>query len=155
MLSGRKRSVIDAYEKGYRVDENGNLISFTDKRRKTREDSDGYLGVSYRVDGECSELKVHQLMAYQKFGGRFLNEDLVVRHLDGDPSNNEPENIALGTPSQNAMDKPKEQRIKDASNPQYDYGAIKEFYKETESYKQTMEEFDISSKGTLHYILNN
>ena len=44
------------------------------------------------------------------------------------------------------------------SNPKYRdnefVNRVREYYKKEGSYKKTMEKFGITSKGTLHYMLN-
>ena len=52
------------------------------------------------------------------------------------------------------MDIPKQKRIDNASNRKYDYEAVRSYYQETKSYKDTMKLFGITSKGTLNYILH-
>ena len=55
---------------------------------------------------------VHRFIAYPKFGDNIFKEGIVVRHLDDNPNNNTWNNLELGTPSQNMMDKSEESRIK-------------------------------------------
>lgn len=61
-------------------------------------DPDGYLHVPLRGQRRA----VHTLVAAAFLGPR--PEDMQVRHLDGDPSNNRPENLAYGTGSDNCLD---------------------------------------------------
>ena len=103
-------------------------------------------------------IKVHRMQAYQKFGDKIYNENLVVRHVNGNYLDNSLDNIELGTDSENMMDVPEEIRIKKASNAAKIYSdelvtTIKRF-KETHTYNETMQEYNISSKGTLYYIIN-
>lgn len=53
------------------------------------------------VDGRTR--KVHTLVAAAFLGPRPF-DGAVVRHLDGDPSNNSVDNLAYGTPSENILD---------------------------------------------------
>lgn len=58
------------------------------------------------------------------------------------------------------MDIPKQVRIKKSLHAssflkKYENDEVKKYYNKTKSYKKTMSKFNISSKGTLHYILNN
>lgn len=155
--------IVFAYNKGYRVNNNGDLVSPTGIKRKLRKTPHGYFETNIRIGGKMHHLILHKLVAYQKFGERLFACD-CVRHLDGNPLNNVPENIAIGSLSDNMLDIPKEIRIKRAafaSTHQENYRNnkivkdIKRFYSENHSYKKTMEAFDISSKGTLFYILHN
>ncbi len=105
---------------------------------------------------------VHMLCAYQKYGEMALKCE-CVRHLDGNSLNNAHNNIAIGTLSENTMDIPEDVRRKRATKASHSYmmkwnakdvETIKEYHSKGHSYKKTMEVFDISSKGTLYYILN-
>lgn len=156
-----------AHSLGYRV-ENGVVISpYSGRPRKLKigEDKSGYRRASFNIratTGEAYPIDVHQLVAYQKYGDDVFNSGIEVRHLDGDSLNNCDENIAIGTCSENAFDKPKEMRVSVAitastNNRKFsdeEVATIRKFYKNVRSYKLTMEEFNIKSKGTLHYILN-
>ena len=162
MISKSNIAVIDAFSKGYRINESGQLISPKGVVKKLRKSPRGYLCFSYRINRTSVPLLVHRLCAYQKYGDIIFNAD-NVRHLDGNSLNNSPINIEIGTYSDNCQDKQKEVRVrcaKNASKHQSSYrnddrvAEIKEYYKKTCSYKLTQAKFGISSKGTLWYILN-
>ena len=154
-----------AFHKGYRVAPNGDIISpkgdilngCTRKR----------CGLSYktfgvRVDGKVTHIPVHRFVAYLKYGELGLTSD-CVRHLDGNSTNNSLENIEIGTHRDNMLDIPKEIRVKRAKHASsfivvYNdemVCEIKRFHDKTNSYKQTMNKFGITSKATLHNILHN
>ncbi len=86
-----------------------------------------------------------------------------VRHFNGNEKDNSDENILIGTPSENMMDKSEEVRRKWAINASKHIRKfddvimleIKSMYEDTKSYKKVMQKYKISSKGTLHHILNN
>ena len=63
----------------------------------------GYGGYSYvrLVGGQM--IRIHTLMAETFVGPRPLGQG--VRHLDGNPVNNSPENLAWGTQAENMQDK--------------------------------------------------
>ena len=70
------------------------------------------------------------------------------------------ENILIGTHSQNMMDISKELRLKKALKAtsfvrKYNKEEVIKFHNKSKSYKETMEKFNILSKGTLNYILKN
>ena len=106
---------------------------------------------------------VHRLVAYQKFGDEIFVKDKVVRHLDGNSLNNSDNNIAMGTNCENQRDIPKNVRNSRAINAankirRFTDEMIKKLRKEynsLRSYKKIMESWNISSKGSLHYMLNN
>ena len=111
---------MQAFEKGYYVNEKGDVISPLGRVRKPQpyRNSRGSGGFYYRftvqveIDGEKYKTSVayHQLAAYQKFGEEALSEGVVVRHRNGDSEDNRPDNILLGTSSDNMMDQPEEVR---------------------------------------------
>ena len=154
-LSKNNQLILKAYEAGYRVDRAGNVIS---------PHSGENLRLNLRKDyyqfgiGHAGKVKVHRLQAYQKYGPKIFAEGIQVRHLNGNAKDNSYQNIAIGTASDNMMDKPKWLRVKQASQAHKKHKnvlEIRNFYRLNKSYKKTMERFNISSKGTLHFILNN
>ena len=148
-----------AYDKGYRITKEGEVIGvkgFTVGHYS----QNGYLRFKIRDEnGENKNASAHRLQAYQKFGERIYEPGTVVRHLDGDQKNNHVDNIAIGTMKDNIMDIPAQKRIDRALHAtsfvrKYDKKEVREFHEIKGSYKTTMEHFGISSKGTLHHILN-
>ena len=82
-----------------------------------------------------------------------------ISHLDGNYLNNSESNIDLGTNSDNMMDIPKEVRIRKSSNASKKYSdelvqMIRLDKEKGMSYKELMIKYNISSKGTLSYIIN-
>ena len=148
--------IILAYNKGYRVIEN--KVYYKNKSRKLN-NQNGYSRFSIRNEvGKLSTVKVHVLVAYQKFKEEILKENIVVRHLDNNSLNNLESNITIGTNSDNMQDIPKEKRIRIATNAssfikQFDHTVVVNFYNNCKSYNKTMTCFGIKSKSTLHFIL--
>ena len=60
--------------------------------------------VPVQRDGVSRYTSVHRLVALA-FHGSPTAEQTVVRHLDGDWTNNRPDNLAWGTPHENEQDK--------------------------------------------------
>lgn len=155
-------AIIIYFRKGYRINADGYLVSPSGVIRKAKKRKDGYFEVSFRMEGRFYHILLHRLCAYQKYGEIVFMAD-CVRHLDGDKSNNAPDNIEIGTDSDNAMDVPcllRTERAVRATMCTSGYRnneivkEIRDYHKSTNSYKLTMRRFGISSKGTLHYILN-
>lgn len=119
----------------------------------------GYLTTKLKVDGKLVRLKAHRLQAFQKYGELLYNDATVTRHLNSNKEDNSWDNIVLGSHSENMFDIPKQIRIKRAIyassfKKKYNNEDIINFHNEHKSYKRTMQQFNISSKGTLNYILN-
>lgn len=74
----------------------------------------GYRAMSLYIAGITPprgvQVNQHQLVAYAKFGEAMFAEGIEVRHLDGVRLNNAPDNIAIGTRSENMMDMSPEAR---------------------------------------------
>ena len=157
----KSRYEILAKDKGYYVDLQGNAFSARGKKVGTR-GSDPYMYIGIRVsETKVIKVYVHRLQAYQKFGDAIFDKGIEVRHLNGDSFDNSYENIAIGTPFENAMDKAKETRMRCAKKASE---AIKKYsdelaqqiqleYSKGSNYRELMKKYSISSKGTLNYIL--
>lgn len=147
-----------AYRKGYRVTELGSLIN--PKGKVIGSWDGGYFGTSIVLNKIKIRLRSHRLQAFQKYGTMIYEKGILVRHADGNPTDNTWGNIIIGTPKDNMMDIPEQIRIKKALHAssfvrKYNKEKVRKYYEECKSYKSTMSEFSISSKGTLHYILNS
>jgi hypothetical protein len=145
-------------KRGYFVTEEG--VLYNPKKESIGCYDRDYLISFIRVNGVKRKIKAHRLQAYQKYGDKLYETGIIVRHFDGNSKNNSWDNILIGTQSQNMMDIPKQIRVKSALIAtsyvrKYDKNKVKEFYEKEKSYKKTMEYFNISSTGTLHFILNN
>ncbi len=147
-----------ASKRGYVVTEDGILLNPNGKEIGII-NSAGYKITMIRVKGKQIIFTAHRLQAYQKYGNKLFEDNIITRHLDGHSLNNSWNNIAIGTQSDNMMDIPEQIRIKKAKyaasfNRKYNKEEIKKFHRKEKSYKKTMEKFNSSSKGTLNYILN-
>lgn len=86
---------------GYLVSDEGRVWS--EKTRRfiaQRTDREGYAVVQIYRNNRCVKQFVHQLVARAFIEG----SGPLLRHLDGDPQNNAPSNLAWGTQRENAHD---------------------------------------------------
>lgn len=148
-----------AFDKGYRIDDDGKVIGLKGQEIGSYSQA-GYK--KFKIKSASSEKKLHvnahRLQAYQKYGEKIYESGIVVRHLDNDKTNNTKDNIAIGTYSENYMDQPEHVRVARAKHAasfvkKHNDTEVIDFYNDCNSYQKTMDEFGISSKGTLHYIL--
>lgn len=148
-----------AYALGYRVSEDGLTVGrIGGVNLTTNLTKDGYQRFCVGPNNGRKNVRVHRLQAFQMFGDAIYQEGIVCRHLDGNSQNNAASNIALGTQSDNMMDRSKECRQRCAFNAsrsivKHDHSAVVEFYKEN-GFTATLNHFKISSRGTLSHILN-
>ena len=110
-----------AVENGYTVTEDGVAMGPTgplkgtikNKRAKhTGHERVAYWHISIRMDATGTiPVPIHRFVAFLKYGEVSMQAGTVTRHLDSDPHNNHWDNIAIGTQSDNMMDRPEEERI--------------------------------------------
>lgn len=163
-LSKNNQAILVAVERGYTIDDSGIVYNRFGRKVKGYL-RNGYMTFTVKMPKSRHNIgvKFHRLQAYKNFGELIFKKDIVCRHLDGNPLNNTKDNILIGTPRQNMMDQSKEVRMRKSLNAakhlrRFSDSKMKEvlsFYEKCKSYKKTMEEFDISSKGTLNYMINN
>ncbi len=96
-----------AAAKGYLVLRDGTPIGVHKHPLKPYVCHDGYHHIGIKYNKHCESISVARLQAYQKYGERALTEEVEVRHLNGNPDDNSYDNIAIGSKSDNAMDKPR------------------------------------------------
>lgn len=94
---------------GYEVSNLGRLYSVKRPRvqrsgriLRTQAMPSGYRTAAMWRDGRQSTVTVHSLVLAAFVGPR--PNGLVIRHLDGEPSNNRADNLAYGTYAENAQD---------------------------------------------------
>ena len=159
-LSKNAKGVIDAYNKGYRISECGNFLTYKNRIHTQKHFKSGYPVFYCRnLKNEKLGIKWHRLQAYQKYGNLLFEENTVVRHLNAIRTDCSLNNILIGTHQENTMDKPEEMRkrcatIASSFMKKYNHEDVILYYEKCKSYKETMEKFNISSKSTLSFILN-
>lgn len=149
------RLIKHSIKMGYRVLEDGQVIGLKRKPLNLYLNKTGYLSFSIRKeDKNNTNLNVHKLQAYQKYGDLSIQEGIVVRHLNGNKQDNSYDNIAIGTQLENIIDMTPLQRKLNASSPIHNHLKIIEDITSGMSYKQVQEKYNISSKGTISFIVN-
>lgn len=165
-ISGEWKRVLSAYEAGFRITKEGDILSHTGNivsgyiKRKVP----GYFlrYISIRLEGKPTCAAVHKLQAYQKFGDIVLSNDVLIRHKDGDSLNNSFDNILIGSMSDNLMDRPEEDRLNHSLNAakhtrklsEEQVRSLRKDRNEGFTYKQLTNKYGIS-KSTVSYIVNN
>lgn len=151
--------IILAIEKGYMATDEGNIIGIKGKILRGVINKRNYRVFTLR-DGKKNRLIFnHHIVAFQKFGEMLFEKGMEVRHLNGNSLDNSWLNIRIGTHQQNMMDKSAEVRLTSAMKAtshirKYDKNEVRDFYAKN-GWKKTMDNFKISSKGTLSYVLNS
>lgn len=139
---------------GYKVEDG--IVYKNDQKISLHKHRGGY----YMFKALKKNIGVHRFVAYMKYGEKTFEPGIQVRHLDNDSFNNIHDNIAIGTASENAMDKSKEMRMKCALTAtsfvrKHNHLAVLEDHKKGVSYTQLMKKYNISSKGTISWIINH
>ena len=121
------------------------------KQNKKNNKGQHYFCVSYK----CKTICVHRLI-YAKFVGK-LKKHLQINHIDGNPSNNRPENLELVTQSQNQIHRfrvLKSPAVIGRSKINYEVAnEIRELRKSGAKYLDLAAQFNLS-KSTISYIVN-
>lgn len=160
-LSKSNYFVKEIIKKGYRVIDN-KLYNPKGKRLSLHMHKNYYMH-NFSLNKEKCTLGIHKIVAFQKFGDKMFKKNIVIRHLNSNSFDNSINNIEIGTQSQNVMDMDeviRKEKAKKAASYIRKYSdefikKIKKYYEKVKSYKKVMVKFNIKSKGTLHYILNN
>ena len=113
-LSKNNLALIEVCQKGYEVI-NGEILNHLNKKINFILTKKGYPIISVSIWNTRYPVKVHRLVAYQKFGNAVFEKGIEVRHLNGNKLDFSFENILIGTAKENSQDKPKEKRLKCAS----------------------------------------
>ena len=170
MNSIQNNLTLHAVKAGYSITDNGEVISPKGKIINSflnGSNSAKYLVFSIRELSKwkyAKKVKVHKLQAYQKFGEEIFKKGIMVRHLNSDSLDNSWGNIGIGDNSDNQMDRSPEcrkksaviatRKMQDNIRSYEERCKIYEDLKNNISYSQIMEEYNISSKGTLSYMKN-
>lgn len=162
-MSHPNRAIICAYERGYRVLPDGSVTGIRTKKLSSLARLNGYpcFGICVAWMSRSVNIYVHRLCAYQKFGDAIFSPDIQVRHLNGNRADNRFDNIAIGTMSDNCMDKPAHIRKRAAliagraNSPldEQDVITIRNRLADGAIYSEIMREYGIA-KSTVSYIKN-
>lgn len=158
------KAVIQAYKMGYRV-KDGKLYNVDGNELSpyVNPTGSGYCEFTIRWNKTRHKVRVHHLIAYQKFGNKAFEPGMQIRHLNGDSMDNRYSNIGIGDASANSMDRPPEERfahaVKAATDRRiytdYEIETMRRLHAEGWTYKRLMEEFGVKSKGHMSYIINH
>lgn len=162
-MNNHNTAVKEAYKRGYRVTDDGNLLNPSGKRISGWKPRDkGYWYHSIKIKKKTQHFARHRLAAYQWFGEIVFITGIQVRHLNGNPSDCSKGNIVLGTQSENMMDRPKEERLLHARKAaahsrKLTDKQIEQLRNDREdglTYKELAEKYNVA-KSTISYIVNN
>jgi hypothetical protein len=96
-------------ERGFTFNESGNIVKPDGNvmpSRVTGTDQRGYYhAVKVKDNGVSRPIPVHRFISYMKYGDTALRNKVQTRHLNGVSTDNTPSNIAIGSASDNAMDR--------------------------------------------------
>jgi hypothetical protein len=157
-----QRTIVEAVDKGYTVAKCGEVISPAGKTLKLCPNRNGYLGFSIRdANLERQTVPVHKVVSYLKFGKDSFKPGIHTRHLNGNHLDNSWDNIAIGTASENQMDKSPDTRLKAArvaaakrrSLTEEEVEELRSLQKQGWTNKQLRERYGIA-KSTVSYIVN-
>ena len=151
-----------AHFKGYRV-VNGKVISPHGKIRicQTKGRSNfrtPYLQFTIGIGNKkTTQVCVHRLVAFQKFGEASFGSEIQVRHLDDNSLNNLDHNIGIGTRLDNAMDQSPEKRSArgHCKHTQDLLERVKQDHDNGLSYKKLRKKYGLSLSLLSYYLSKN
>ena len=149
-----------AYNRGFRVTKEGICIS--SKGNKVGSINQYNYYTFELKDIKRFTISIHRLQAYQKFGNKIYEPNMVVRHLNGNSLDNSWDNIEIGTQSDNWLDVPKEKRFEislKGAETQKKYSdelhkQVLEAREQGMTYKEIMEKFGIKCKSQVSFMIN-
>jgi hypothetical protein len=97
-IRSKARSVVKRHSSGQDM-----VQQYAERLISGSQDKDGYMRVHLSVDGRKYTRSVHHLVLMAFHG--FPDYGYVCRHLNGDPSDNRPENLKWGTHAENMQDR--------------------------------------------------
>jgi hypothetical protein len=154
-LTLNNRLIIDFFNRGYYINDCGSVFNPKNKEIGFIK-VNGYKSVALRENKIRVSIMVHRIQAFKKYGYEIFSEGIVVRHLNGIPTDNSINNIAIGTHSDNMNDMPVTIRRSKASKAGkiHDHKSIILDRNKGMTYKELMRKYNISSKGTISFIIN-
>lgn len=104
-MNASNQGIIYAYEKGYRVTDDGSVYNPKGKRLVVNSNGNKrYPMFGFKHNGEQFYVRMHRFAAYCFYGSSVFKKGIVVRHLNDDKTDLSMENIKLGTQKENMAD---------------------------------------------------
>jgi len=160
LLSKSDITILDMKKAGFTVDKD-QIISPKGKVLYQYLAKDGYYRVRPVFNRTRRQVKVHRVIAYYKYGDE-LFKHACVRHKNETSTDNNPDNLLLGSHRDNALDREYVVRVKHARKAakvnrklsDKEVENLRLDRKEGMTYKQIMVKYNIA-KSTVSYIVNN
>jgi hypothetical protein len=150
--------IIVAYKKGYRVTDDGTLISSKGKILKGYIGTHGYLFFCIKDNKKTYSIPIHRFAAYCFYGDELFEHE-CVRHKNNIKTDNFRNNLILGSSKENYSDNPEDWKInfslsgasKKRKLTEENVKEIRKMIAENYSYKQISEKFGVT-KTTIQQI---
>ncbi len=115
-LSKMDKAAVLAYERGYRVRKDGQVVSPRGNVRScyvkaTSRSKYKHCTFNVRFGTEVFPIPFAKLLVYQRFGMKAFAPGVVIRHKNDKSMDNRWTNVTIGTQRQNIMDTPKKKRV--------------------------------------------
>tara|TARA_S200002703_G_scaffold136501_1_gene125877 strand:+ start:624 stop:1103 length:480 start_codon:yes stop_codon:yes gene_type:complete len=145
-----------AYEKGYRVTKDGNLLNPKGEKIGCV-NTHGYEHTGIRINKKQKNVHIHRLQAYQKYGNKLYEDGIIVRHLNSNSLDNSFNNISIGTQKDNYIDMPEENKkkmvYKHIKYRKQFVLKLREEYKVLKNYSELGRKYNMD-KYTIWYLIN-
>jgi hypothetical protein len=114
-MTNARQAAIRFVENGGKVSSCGNFVFGISGKQLKKMNRSGYYFVNVYLPStrHRHRVHIHKIVAYMKYGSEYV-DSILVRHLDGNKENNSFSNIAIGSHSDNSMDRDRDSRRKSA-----------------------------------------
>jgi len=159
-MTYKNKLIIEAFTLGYKISKD-RLLNPYGVLVAQKLDDKGYYSVMLGPRGARTRIRMHRLIAFDKFGNDMFNYQ-CVRHKNGNQTDNSHDNLILGTHSDNRMDMPEHVRkhlgkyaaSKNRKLSAKEVDTLRSDRNNGMSYKQLTDKYGIA-KSTVSYIVNN
>jgi len=148
-MSRANRAIIEAFQKGYRCDDDGTIIKPDGSRQRAGISALGYRRFGYCMNGKIVSLLVHRFVMFCRVGDRLFTKGLCVLHKNDIKDDNSVKNLYLGTARDNGRDMVENNGFVKKGTYRLLYGEIYNYYL-VFGQKQTCEKYNLSQ----HTLIN-
>lgn len=148
------QAIVEAYNRGFRVLEDGKMISSTGEEITPYKDEDGYMYWALNIKNSRITFPIHRLQAYQKYGCLVFYNKNMTRHLNGVKDDNSFDNILIGNNKDNVTDFLEQRNGKKVKKQKYNHKKILEDRYAGMSLREICKKHNIKNRGTLSWIIN-
>jgi len=148
-MSTANRAIIEAFQKGYRCDDDGTIIKPDGRRQRAGISALGYRRFNYYIKGKPVSLLAHRFVMFCRVGDRLFTKGLCVLHKNDIGTDNSVKNLYLGTARDNSRDMIENNRLVKRGTYKLLYSEIYNYYL-VFGQKKTCEKYGINQPTLIN-----